>query len=177
MFCKNCGANLEEGMAFCGNCGMKVQQETSRPNEQYYQPESAQPNQDTYPSYDNFSNNGQSEYNAQSDRTYVAEPVPTASKLNPTLWIVLNAVMIVIGCCCSITGILGIIGLVFAIQGNNAVTAGDMITAESKLKTAKILFFVAVGLWGLSFIFSLVTGLFGSLTSMSDIISENYYGF
>ena len=27
MNCKNCGAELHEGALFCGNCGMKVEQE------------------------------------------------------------------------------------------------------------------------------------------------------
>lgn len=177
MFCKNCGANLEEGMSFCGNCGMKVPQEPQQTAEQYYhQPEeNARPAQDEYPSYEHFAEDTQSDCNAPSGSAYTAEPVPAASSLNPTLWIVLNAVMIVVGCCCSIQGILGIVGLVFAIQGNNAFTAGDTVTASNKLKTAKILFFVAIGLWVVSFIFSLATGLFASLMDIGGVIPERYY--
>ena len=36
MYCKNCGAEINEGALFCGNCGMKI--ETEQP---VYQPRPA----------------------------------------------------------------------------------------------------------------------------------------
>ncbi len=194
MFCKNCGAEIKEGSAFCGNCGMKVFAEpvqqpdfAEQPAQQYgeapAQPEA--PKQDTYQSYQQqapqytqpeqpqYTQPEQPQYNNQP--VYNAQPVPSASSLNPTLWIILNAIMIVVGCCCSISGILSIIGLAFAVQGNNAMKAGDMFTAENKLKTAKILFFVGVGVFVLQIVIGLVSGIFTN--SVEDIQDYMYYNF
>ena len=186
MFCKNCGAEIPEGSAFCGNCGMKVTTEpvqqpdfAEQPSQQYgeapVQPEA--PAQDTYQTYQQqapqYTQPEQPHYNSQP--TYNAQPVSQASSLNPTLWIILNAIMIVVGCCCSIPGILGIIGLVFAIQGNNAMKTGDMFAAENKLKTAKILFFVGIGLFVVQTILGFVTGAF--VNSVEDIQDYMYYNF
>ncbi len=187
MFCKNCGAEIPDGSAFCGNCGMKVSAEPVQqepvnqyaspdlqayraeptsvdapcvcveskpePQPQYTQPQYAQPEPPQY--------NSQPVYNAQ--------PIQPEALPNPTLWIILNIVMIVLGCCCSFSGIAGIIGLVFAIQGSNAVKAGDLATAQSKLKTAKILFFVSLGLFVVGNILGIVTGLFSDyLAQLED---------
>ncbi len=175
MFCKNCGAEIPDGSAFCGNCGMKVSADPDlqayraeptsvdapcvcveskpEPQPQYTQPQYAQPEPPQY--------NSQPVYNAQ--------PIQPEALPNPTLWIILNIVMIVLGCCCSFSGIAGIIGLVFAIQGSNAVKAGDLATAQSKLKTAKILFFVSLGLFVVGNILGIVTGLFSDyLAQLED---------
>lgn len=191
MFCKNCGAEIPEGSAFCGNCGMKVPAEPVQEpvNQQYQQPEEPQQPQqpeapqDTYQSYqqpqqpetpqDTYQSYQQPQYAQQPD--YNAQPVQPADIPNPTLWIVLNILMIIVGCCCSIPGILGIIGLVFAIQGNNAMKTGDMVSVVNKLKTAKILFFVGIGLFVLQTVLGMVTGLFAS--SIEDIQDYIYYNF
>lgn len=182
MFCKNCGAEIQEGSTFCGNCGMKVTTEpvqpdfAEQPSKQYEAPAQPEaPAQDTYQSYQQpqYTQPGQPQYNSQPD--YNAQPVQQVSSLNPTLWIVLNAIMIVVGCCCSIPGILGIIGLVFAIQGNNAMKTGDMFNAENKLKTAKILFFVGIGLFVVQTILGFVTGAF--VNSVEDIQDYMYWNF
>ena len=44
MFCKNCGAQLSEGAAFCPNCGTAVVKEVAEPV--YQQP--AEPQQPVY---------------------------------------------------------------------------------------------------------------------------------
>ncbi len=176
MFCKNCGAEIPEGSAFCGNCGMKVTTEPVQQPDFAEQPQQNEASaQDTYQSYQQpqYTQPEQPYYNSQP--TYNAQPVQQASSLNPTLWIILNAIMIVVGCCCSIPGILGIIGLVFAIQGNNAMKTGDMFAAENKLKTAKILFFVGIGLFVVQTILGFVTGVF--VNSVEDIQDYMYYNF
>ena len=112
---------------------------------------------------------------------------------NPTLWIVLNAILIVIGCC-SISGLLGIIGLAFAIQANNLMRAiqndsitmrvssnayatqiqneetraRNMGTVANRLKTAKILFFVGVGLFVVGIILMVIGGVAENLLNNPD---------
>ena len=172
MFCKNCGAEIPDGSVFCGNCGMQTSVEQLRQEpvnqysntennayQSYQQPQYAQPEQPVY----------------NSEPVYNAQPIQPVSSVNPTPWIVLNILMIVLGCCCFIPSILGIIGLVFAIQGNNAIKMGDLTTAENKLKTAKILFFVGVGLFVVQTILCLVTGAFAN--SIEDIQDYMYYNF
>lgn len=175
MFCKNCGAEIPEGSAFCGNCGMKVPAEPVQEpvNQQYQQPEEPQQPQQPEAPQDTYQSYQQPQYAQQP--VYNAQPDQPADIPNPTLWIVLNILMIIVGCCCSIPGILGIIGLVFAIQGNNAMKTGDMVSAVNKLKTAKILFFVGIGLFVLQTVLGMVTGLFAS--SIEDIQDYIYYNF
>ena len=197
MFCKNCGAEIPDGSAFCGNCGMKVsaepvQQEPvnqyASPDPQAYraeptsvdtpracveskpepQPQYAQPESQPQYTQPQYAQPEPPQYNSQP--VYNAQPVqPEAALPNSTLWIILNSIMIVLGCCCTFSGIAGIIGLVFAIQGNNAVKAGDLATAQNKLKTAKVLFFVSLGLFVVGNILGIVTGLFSDyLTQLED---------
>lgn len=196
MFCKNCGAEIPDGSAFCGNCGMKVsaepvQQEPvnqyASPDPQAYraeptsvdapracveskpepQPQYAQPESQPQYTQPQYAQPEPPQYNSQP--VYNAQPIQPEALPNSTLWIILNSIMIVLGCCCSFSGIAGIIGLVFAIQGNNAVKAGDLATAQNKLKTAKVLFFVSLGLFVVGNILGIVTGLFSDyLTQLED---------
>lgn len=207
MFCKNCGAEIPDGSAFCGNCGMKasaepVQQEpvnqyaspdpqayraepTSvdapcacveskpEPQPQYTQPE-PQP-QYTQPQYaqpepqPQYAQPEPPQYNSQP--VYNAQPVPPAAPVSATLWIILNILMLLGGCCCTVNGILGLIGLIFAVQANNAGKVGDVVTAQNKLKTSKILFFVSLGLLVVSVIILIILSSAGVL----DDLMYQYY--
>lgn len=211
MFCKNCGAEIPDGSAFCGNCGMKasaepVQQEpvnqyaspdpqayraepTSvdapracveskpEPQPQYTQPEPqpqyAQPEpqpQYTQPQYaqPQYAQPEPPQYNSQP--VYNAQPVPPAAPVSATLWIILNILMLLCGCC-TVNGILGLIGLIFAVQANNAGKAGDVVTAQKKLKTSKILFFVSLGLLVVSVIIAIILNSAGVI----DDLMYQYY--
>lgn len=193
MFCKNCGAEIPDGSAFCGNCGMKasaepVQQEpvnqyaspdpqayraepTSvdapracveskpEPQPQYAQPQYAQPQ---------YAQPEPPQYNSQP--VYNAQPVPPAAPVSATLWIILNILMLLCGCC-TVNGILGLIGLIFAVQANNAGKAGDVVTAQKKLKTSKILFFVSLGLLVVSVIIAIILNSAGVI----DDLMYQYY--
>ncbi|MBR5872679.1 MAG: CD225/dispanin family protein, partial [Oscillospiraceae bacterium] len=119
MNCKNCGAELNEGAAFCGNCGTKIE-------EVFEAPVTQEPVQE------------QGYYQAPAEPVY-AEPVVPKDKPNTVLWIVLTAIEIFT--CCQVTGI---IGLIFAILGHTAAEKGDFETAEKKIKTAKTLFWVGL---------------------------------
>ena len=192
MFCKNCGAEIPDGSAFCGNCGMKasaepVQQEPvnqyASPDPQAYraeptsvdapcacveskpepQPQYAQP--EPQPQY---AQPEPPQYNSQP--VYNAQPVPPAAPVSATLWIILNILMLLCGCC-SVNGILGLIGLIFAVQANNAGKAGDVVTAQKKLKTSKILFFVSLGLLVVSVIIAIILNSAGVI----DDLMYQYY--
>lgn len=226
MFCKNCGAEIPDGSAFCGNCGMKasaepVQQEpvnqyaspdpqayraepTSvdapcacveskpepqpqytqpEPQPQYTQPQYTQPEpqpQYTQPQYTQpepqpqytqpqYAQPEPPQYNSRPD--YIAQPVPPAAPVSATLWIILNILMLLGGCCCTVNGILGLIGLIFAVQANNAGKVGDVVTAQKKLKTSKILFFVSLGLLVVSVIIAIILNSAGVI----DDLMYQYY--
>jgi drug/metabolite transporter (DMT)-like permease len=63
--------------------------------------------------------------------------------VNTTLPIILG----VISClCCGISFILGVVGIVLAVQAGNAKNMGDIEGARSKAKTATILGAVGIGL-------------------------------
>ena len=211
MFCKNCGAEIPDGSAFCGNCGMKasaepVQQEpvnqysspdpqayraepTSvdapracveskpepqpqytqpEPQPQYTQPQYAQPEPQPQYTQPQYAQPEPPQYNSQP--VYNAQPVPPAAPVSATLWIILNILMLLCGCC-TVNGILGLIGLIFAVQANNAGKVGDVVTAQKKLKTSKILFFVSLGLLVVSVIIAIILNSAGVI----DDLMYQYY--
>lgn len=211
MFCKNCGAEIPDGSAFCGNCGMKasvepVQQEpvnqyaspdpqayraepTSvdapcacveskpEPQPQYTQPEPqpqytqsqyTQPEPQPQYTQPQYAQPEPPQYNSQP--VYNAQPVPPAAPVSATLWIILNILMLLCGCC-TVNGILGLIGLIFAVQANNAGKVGDVVTAQNKLKTSKILFFVSLGLLVVSVIIAIILNSAGVI----DDLMYQYY--
>lgn len=207
MFCKNCGAEIPDGSAFCGNCGMKasaepVQQEpvnqyaspdpqayraepTSvdapcacveskpepqpqyvqpEPQPQYTQPQYTQPEPQPQYTQPQYAQPEPPQYDSRPD--YIAQPVPPAAPVSATLWIILNILMLLGGCCCTVNGILGLIGLIFAVQANNAGKVGDVVTAQKKLKTSKILFFVSLGLLVVSVIIAIILNSAGVLDDL-----------
>ena len=197
MFCKNCGAEIPDGSAFCGNCGMKasaepVQQEPvnqyASPDPQAYraeptsvdapcacveskpepQPQYTQPEPQPQYTQPQYAQPEPPQYNSHPD--YIAQPVSPAAPVSATLWIILNILMLLCGCC-SVNGILGLIGLIFAVQANNAGKVGDVVTAQKKLKTSKILFFVSLGLFVVSVIIAIILNSAGVI----DDLMYQYY--
>ena len=132
MNCKNCGAELNEGALFCGNCGMKIEQEQPV----YEEPVQGEYHQENYNEYQE-----QGSYVPPVMPEYQAEPVVNGEKPNTVLWIVLSAVEFFT--CCQITGI---ISLIFSIIGHISAEKGDFADAESKIKIAKTSFWIGLGL-------------------------------
>ena len=153
MNCKNCGAELNEGAAFCGNCGMRIETEQpvyEAPAQEYYQ--------EVHNEYQE-----QGSYVPPVMPEYPSEPsFVTVERPNTVLWIVLAAVEIFT--CCQLTGI---VSLIYAILGHVAADKGDFAEAERKIKTAKTWFWVGLVL-GIVFIaayFILVAvGVAGTIT-------------
>ena len=170
-FCKNCGAEINEGASFCGNCGMKVEAEQpvyEVPAEPVFE-EPAQPiaeepvqgeyHQDTY-----------NEYQEQGSyvppvipEEYIGEQVVPAERPNTVLWIVLSAVEIFT--CCQITGI---ISLIFSIIGHISAEKGDFENAERKIKVAKTLFIIGAVLGGLVLLFYFGVFVLGLATGFAE---------
>ncbi len=163
MICKNCGAEISEGIAFCGNCGMKTEAEQPAPEVGEYKAEVNTVYQE------------QGSYVPPVQPVY-AEPVNnapyTGEKPNTVLWIVLNAVELV--SCCTVTGI---IGLIYAILGHVAADKGDFADAAKKTKTAKIWFWVGIGL-GIVFVIlyiAFIVAMAGLGAAGTMIVDEFYY--
>ena len=158
MNCKNCGAELYEGSAFCGNCGMKVVEE-----------------QGTYETaaQQEYQNEKHSEYQEQGSyqmppvQPGYAEPMVSAEKPNTVLWIVLAAVELFTFC-----QITGIVSLIYAILGHVDADRGDFFDANKKVKNAKIWFWVGLGvgvLFWVAYILLVVIGAF------AGVAEEFYY--
>ncbi len=139
MNCKNCGAELNEGALFCGNCGMKIEQEPLY--REQAQPAFEEPVQEEYQQEVHNEYQEQGSYVPPVMPEYQAEPVVNGEKPNTVLWIVLSAVEIFT--CCQITGI---ISLIFSIIGHISAEKGDFADAESKIKIAKTSFWIGLGL-------------------------------
>lgn len=150
MNCKNCGAELSEGAVFCGNCGMKVENEPMV----YEAPVTEEFHQEVHTEY-------------QEEGFYVPpvmpeEPVVPAEKPNTVLWIILSAVEIFT--CCTVTGI---ISLIFSIIGHVSAEKGDYADAFKKIKIAKTSFWIgfAIGLFILIiYVFVFFLGIATGLT-------------
>jgi len=82
---------------------------------------------------------------------------PGGADVNTTLPLVLSIIATV--CCCLP---LGIGGIVFSMQANTAKKAGDMVTAQSKAKTALIMAIVGIVVGGLG------GTVYGVLTAMAN---------
>lgn len=164
MNCKNCGAELHEGSAFCGNCGMRVEVEQpvyEAPAEPVYEAP-AQP-EFTQEVHTEYQEAGTYQAPVQPEYTETFNPeIPAAGRPNTVLWIVLTAVEIFT--CCQLTGI---IGLIFAIIGHLSAEKGDFEDANKKVKIAKTLFWVGLAL-GLLFVICyavlMVLGVFAGVT-------------
>ena len=85
-------------------------------------------------------------------------PTASSNPAKPKNYLIENIIAAGVGllCCCGITIIPGVIGVVFATQVDTKYTAGDFVGAASASNTAKILFYVSVGLVVLGFILNII---------------------
>ena len=167
MNCKNCGAELNEGAIFCGNCGMRIENEQPVFEAQVAEePVQGEYHQETYTEY-------------QEQGTYVppvipeeykTEPVVSGERPNTVLWIVLSAVEIFT--CCQITGI---ISLIFSIIGHVSAEKGDFADAAKKIKIAKTSFWIGLALGLLFVVAYVVIFALGIAAGVTEEILGGYY--
>ena len=158
MNCKNCGAEIFEGSAFCGNCGMRIEEEPS-----VYEAQVQSENQkEVYGSYQE-----QGYYQAPPVQPEFAEPVVPAEKPNTVLWIVLAAVELLT--CCQITGI---VSLIFAILGHTAADKGDFAEANKKIKNAKTWFWIGIAVGAVFWVAYVVLVAIGAA---AGVMEEFFY--
>lgn len=172
MFCKNCGAPVEEGAKFCGNCGEPVPAEPEKIIEDVMgepekvieeipeeKPETAVETEET----------ALEPVSAETEKTEEpAGPASSEPNLNATLWIVLCAVESIL--CCSF--IPGIFGLIFAIIAAVRKKNGEYADAASSLKIAKIAFWIGVVLIVLGLVLTVLMTVLGatSLYSLGEYL-------
>ncbi|MBQ5897249.1 MAG: CD225/dispanin family protein [Oscillospiraceae bacterium] len=177
MYCKNCGAEINEGALFCGNCGMKIETEQpvyEAPAEPVFEePVQEEPVQGEYhqDTHNEYQEQGSYVPPVMPENPPVSETVVPAEKPNTVLWIVLSAVEI-FTCC----GLTGIVSLIYAILGHLAADKGDFADAAKKIKTAKIWFWVGIGLGILATVICVVcVAVFGFAAGVTDEILSGYY--
>ncbi|MDH6354463.1 hypothetical protein M2132_000791 [Dysgonomonas sp. PH5-45] len=97
--------------------------------------------------------------NTYQQNSYQQDPYNNVPVTPPNNNMPLAIVSLILGCCSPwCTGlILGIIAVIFASQVKTKFNAGDPIGAEKSAKTAKILSFIALGLFVVGIIMSIVT--------------------
>ena len=85
------------------------------------------------------------------------EKFETHAGIAPQNYMTLAIISTVLGCCSfyGIGFVVGIIGIYFASQVNPRFNAGDIVGAEKNSKNARILAFVAIGLFFLGTLLSL----------------------
>lgn len=180
-YCSKCGSANPDDAAFCAQCGTPVEQAPAAPQapqepapSTFYSAPAAPeaPREAPAPSAYNtdagsyFTNPAPAaQSTAQSGPVYSA--APTQSNPN-TLWLILNIVATVL-CCCSLSGIASIVGIVFAAMGMSSYNRGDYEDSAKKANIAKILFIVTMALGVLLYIIFAVSGVFSKIVN-------NYYG-
>ncbi len=152
MNCKNCGAEINEGAAFCGNCGMKIEIE---------QPVYEEPVQQDFQQEVHTEYQEQGYYQPPVMPEYIAEPVVSGEKPNTVLWIVLNAVQLVWNLISCFLPIASVVGLIFSILAHLSAEKEDYFDAKNKLKIAKISFWIGIGLIVLLYAVAAIFVIFG----------------
>ena len=175
MYCKNCGAEINEGALFCGNCGMKI--ETEQPvYEASAEPVFEEPVQEE-PVQGEYHQDTNNEYQEQGsyvppvmpENPPVSETVVPAEKPNTVLWIVLSAVEIFT--CCQITGI---VSLIFSIIAHLSADKGNFEDARKKIKIAKTSFWIGFAL-GLIVIIAYIVFALGMAAGFTEEFMSGYY--
>ena len=175
MICKNCGAEINEGALFCGNCGMKIETEQpvyEAPAEPVFEePVQEEPVQGEYhqDTYNEYQEQGSYVPPVMPENPPVSETDVPAEKPNTDLWIVLSAVEIFT--CCQITGI---VSLIFSIIAHLSADKGNFEDARKKIKIAKTSFWIGFAL-GLIVIIAYIVIALGMAAGYTEEFMSGYY--
>ncbi|MDR2514969.1 MAG: zinc-ribbon domain-containing protein [Christensenellaceae bacterium] len=164
MFCPHCGAQISENAIFCPVCGKRI--ESAPPEQPAAAPGPEEPAFQQPQPYEN---------------PYAQPQAPAYARPVISDFLAGNIVLTVLSfLCCNILALIpGIIGIVFSSGVKASLREGGQAEAEGKAKTAKILFFVTLGLLVLGLIANIV--VFGwSLSGaggFQEIIREMEHSF
>lgn len=183
MFCSKCGAQNPNEAIFCAACGQRLEQVENAAPEMPTQPVQEEAASGSLPQveYNPYSQPQQAEYNpySQPQQPEYVQAAPQDGSSKPIKdYLVGNIITTVFSfCCCSFIGMItGIIGIVFSSGVKSALLTGDMQSARSKSDTAKIMFFVTLGLLILGIIINVIFFALGMSDIYPDILDElSYY--
>jgi predicted nucleic acid-binding Zn ribbon protein len=154
MFCPHCGAQIPENAVFCPVCGKRIEPA------QQEQPAAPQPEQPLY----------------QQPQPYQNPVAQQPAYAGPVIsdFLAGNIVMTILSfLCCNILALIpGIIGIVYSSGVKSSLREGNQMEAEGKAKTAKILFFVTLGLVVLGLIANIVIFSISGAGAFQEIINE-----
>ena len=163
MFCSECGTKMDEGTRFCPTCGHAVNQQAAQPASQ--QPQSSG-------SYTYQPEPEPVTYVQTATQPYSADP--NGANAHIPDYLVLNIIFSVLAlCCCNCFAVVtGIVGIVFSSGVRTALNAGDLATALSKSKTAKIMMIISIVLVGLTLVYWLIMMVTGGFAAYTEMIQE-----
>ena len=117
MYCPQCGTEAEEGARFCAKCGRDISDSSE-------QPRPAHETREAGPYTPNY---------RTEDRPHVP---------NHLVWAILSTIFVTFLCCFA----PGVVSIVYAVQVNDKVAAGDFAGARKASRKAKTWAWVSFGL-------------------------------
>jgi len=96
------------------------------------------------------------------------------AKTQNVIWLVLNIISSLMGCCFVLPLVFGIIGIVFSSQGLS-LSKTNVLASKAKAKTAMIMFIVGISIAVLSWIIYLIVIVLVGSAGFLDSLSSGYY--
>lgn len=178
MNCKNCGVIIEDGAAFCPNCGAAIQAEApvyEQPAAPVAEPvaEPAAPvyEQPVAPVY---------EQPVEAPQLVMEDPGKKQGTTAMILGIIAAALTLVCGCSCGCFGlfipiVLGVIGLIFGIKANKASKAAGFKNTQALVGIILSALTLGIGaIWVLIAVLSNGLMLLSDPDALGDMLEESF---
>lgn len=186
MNCKNCGVIIEDGAAFCPNCGAAIQAEApvyeqpaapvaepvAEPTAPVYeQPVAPAYEQPVAPAY---------EQPVEAPQLVMEDPGKKQGTTAMILGIIAAALTLVCGCSCGCLGlfipiVLGVIGLIFGIKANKASKAAGFKNTQALVGIILSALTLGIGaIWVLIAVLSNGFMLLSDPDALGDMFEESF---